>query len=140
MFDVYSCCYHLFKMFKIPRRRVFHFCFVTPSRPQLLLFGVLILSLVWVYKFHGGFAWNEDVDKQFNVHPVLMITGFIFFMGRGEDIRKKLTSILEYGTGWFCVSVCLSVRPLYVDKQFNVHPVLMIIGFIFFMGRGEDNL
>ena len=48
------------------------------------MFGVLILSLVWVHFFRGGFAWREDPAKEFNMHPVLMIAGFIFFMGNGE--------------------------------------------------------
>jgi len=48
---------------------------------EILLFGVLILSLVWVYLFREGFAWNDNLFKQFNLHPVLMITGFIFLSG-----------------------------------------------------------
>ncbi|MPC96604.1 Cytochrome b reductase 1 [Portunus trituberculatus] len=52
---------------------------------EILMFGLLSLVLFWVVYYRGGFAWREDVAKEFNYHPVLMITGFIFFMGHGEE-------------------------------------------------------
>lgn len=52
---------------------------------EILMFGLLSLVLFWVVYYRGGFAWREDVAKEFNYHPVLMITGFIFLMGHGEN-------------------------------------------------------
>jgi len=93
---------------------------------ELLLFGVLILSLVWVYKFHGGFAWNEDVDKQFNVHPVLMITGFIFFMGRAMLVYRlfrcchKAVTKLLHTILLLCAVPCIVVGTIAVFDFHNL--------------------
>ena len=56
---------------------------------QILLHGLVGLVLYWVIKFHTRegetwpFAWREDPSQEFNLHPVLMIIGFIYFMGQG---------------------------------------------------------
>ena len=56
---------------------------------QILLHGALGLVLYWVFMFHRKegatwpFAWREDPQTEFNLHPVLMIAGFIYFMGQG---------------------------------------------------------
>ncbi|XP_037922645.1 probable ascorbate-specific transmembrane electron transporter 2 isoform X3 [Hermetia illucens] len=47
----------------------------------ILLIGVLVLTLFWVIYYRGGFAWTENPTLQFNLHPVLMIAGFITFSG-----------------------------------------------------------
>merc|ERR1712241_1069988 len=57
---------------------------------QILLHGVVGLVLYWVWMFHKGddpsawhpFAWRGDPRKEFNLHPVLMIVGFVYCMGR----------------------------------------------------------
>jgi uncharacterized membrane protein (DUF4010 family) len=48
---------------------------------SLLLLASLTLSLFWVLYYRGGFSWTEDPKKQFNLHPVLMVAGFITFSG-----------------------------------------------------------
>ncbi|CAH1973641.1 unnamed protein product [Acanthoscelides obtectus] len=48
---------------------------------SVLLLGALALTLFWILQYHGGFAWRENPDKQFNLHPVLMVAGFITFSG-----------------------------------------------------------
>ena len=55
---------------------------------QVLLNGAMGLCLYWVIMFHSKdgvpFAWKTDTDLEFNLHPVLMTAGFIYFMGQGE--------------------------------------------------------
>jgi len=55
---------------------------------QILLHGVLGLVFFWIVQYHSKpnspwpFSWKEDPDLEWNLHPVLMITGFIYFMGQ----------------------------------------------------------
>ena len=55
---------------------------------QILLHGVVGLVLFWVIMYHSKdgqpFAWRKDPDLEWNLHPVLMILGFIYFMGQGN--------------------------------------------------------
>ena len=60
---------------------------------QILLHGVVGLVLFWVIQYHSKpgktwpFSWKVDPELEFNLHPFLMIMGFIYFMGQGnEDI------------------------------------------------------
>jgi cytochrome b-561 len=37
---------------------------------------------IWMGAYEdGGYAWNEDPDKQFHYHPTLMAVGLIFLQG-----------------------------------------------------------
>ncbi|XP_069327355.1 plasma membrane ascorbate-dependent reductase CYBRD1 isoform X1 [Eulemur rufifrons] len=47
-----------------------------------LLVGFLsvIFTLVWVLHYRGGLGW-DGTDLEFNWHPVLMVTGFVFIQG-----------------------------------------------------------
>lgn len=47
----------------------------------ILLIGATALTLVWVICYRGGFAWQENPQIQFNLHPVLMVAGFITLSG-----------------------------------------------------------
>lgn len=47
----------------------------------ILLVGALVLVLFWVIYYRQGFAWTENPSLEFNLHPVLMIAGFITFSG-----------------------------------------------------------
>lgn len=47
----------------------------------VLLIGVLVLTVFWIIYYKDGFAWNDDPIRQFNLHPVLMVAGFITFSG-----------------------------------------------------------
>lgn len=42
-----------------------------------------IFVLRWVFYFKEGLAWDGEF-AEFNWHPVLMVTGFIFMQGIGE--------------------------------------------------------
>jgi len=85
---------------------------------SILLLGSLALTLFWVINYHGGFAWREDVKRQFNLHPVLMVAGFITFSG---------FSILLY-------RICRCCRRIYVKLLHMVFHALAIpcvaIGFL----------
>ncbi|XP_066998243.1 lysosomal membrane ascorbate-dependent ferrireductase CYB561A3 isoform X2 [Anabrus simplex] len=48
---------------------------------SLLLLGALTVTVFWVLFYHNGFAWRENPTLQFNLHPVLMVAGFISFSG-----------------------------------------------------------
>uniref|UniRef100_A0A1B0CYR8 Uncharacterized protein n=1 Tax=Phlebotomus papatasi TaxID=29031 RepID=A0A1B0CYR8_PHLPP len=47
----------------------------------IFLIGALVLVIYWAVQHGGGFAWSEDPQKQFNLHPVLMVAGFITLSG-----------------------------------------------------------
>lgn len=93
---------------------------------EVLLFGVLILSLVWVYLFKEGFAWNDDIRKQFNLHPVLMITGFIFLMGNAMLVYRlfrccnKLASKLLHTLLYLLAVPCIVVATIAVFDNHNL--------------------
>merc|ERR1712203_376072 len=58
---------------------------------QILLHGVVGLVLFWVIQYQGKekawpFSWKTDPDLEFNLHPFLMIMGFIYFMGQGNYV------------------------------------------------------
>lgn len=44
----------------------------------------VIFVLIWALHFKEGLAWDGGL-AEFNWHPVLMVTGFIFLQGIGED-------------------------------------------------------
>lgn len=46
-------------------------------------FVAIIFVLRWVLFFKGGLGWDGG-PAEFNWHPVLVVTGFIFLQGIGE--------------------------------------------------------
>jgi len=56
---------------------------------QLLLFGSVILFVYWIIQHEEGFAWTANRGKQFNLHSILMLTGFIFLNGQSMLIYKS---------------------------------------------------
>ncbi|XP_058046696.1 plasma membrane ascorbate-dependent reductase CYBRD1 [Ahaetulla prasina] len=54
-----------------------------------LLLGVLsvVFALVWVLHYREGLAWDGD-SAEFNWHPVLIITGFVFIQGIGIIVYR----------------------------------------------------
>ncbi|XP_060528492.1 plasma membrane ascorbate-dependent reductase CYBRD1 isoform X1 [Cylas formicarius] len=85
---------------------------------SILLLGSLGLTLFWVIQYRQGFAWRDDPVKQFNLHPVLMVAGFITFSG---------FSVLLY-------RICRCCRRIYVKLLHTVFHALAIpcvaIGFL----------
>lgn len=47
----------------------------------LLLIASLTLTLFWIMYYREGFSWDTNPTLQFNLHPVLMVAGFITFSG-----------------------------------------------------------
>ncbi|XP_031347374.1 cytochrome b reductase 1-like isoform X3 [Photinus pyralis] len=86
----------------------------------ILLLGSVGLTIFWVMSYRGGFGWRDanNPEKQFNLHPVLMVAGFITFSG---------FSILLY-------RICRCCRRIYVKLLHTVFHALAIpcvaIGFI----------
>ena len=67
---------------------------------QILLHGELALTLYWIVQYRWdavglpfAFRGKEvgDLDKEWNLHPVLMVTGFIYCMGQGNIKLFKVT-------------------------------------------------
>ncbi|KAJ6771786.1 CYTOCHROME B561-RELATED [Salix koriyanagi] len=59
------------------------------------LFGILafILMLVWLLHYRGGIEYHSDSpDRVFNVHPFLMLCGFIFLVGQAMMAYKTVLS------------------------------------------------
>jgi len=65
---------------------------------QILLHGLIALTLYWVlqYRWDGEgvpFAWRKndktDPEKLWNLHPVLMVTGFIYCMGQAMLVYRS---------------------------------------------------
>ncbi|KAJ0430745.1 putative ascorbate ferrireductase (transmembrane) [Helianthus annuus] len=52
---------------------------------HLLGVSITLLVLYWLLNLREGFAFTSDVKfKIFNLHPLLMILGFIIFSGEGK--------------------------------------------------------
>ncbi|XP_061860659.1 plasma membrane ascorbate-dependent reductase CYBRD1 [Colius striatus] len=43
-------------------------------------FASVVFSLVWVFQYRGGLSWDGSA-REFNWHPILVITGFVFIQG-----------------------------------------------------------
>lgn len=44
----------------------------------------VVCVCVWNSQWRGGFAWDGS-SREFNWHPVLMVTGLVVLYGNGED-------------------------------------------------------
>ena len=46
---------------------------------------MMVLMVLWVVVFRGGFAWTSLPGLQFNWHPVLMVGGLVYLSANGEQ-------------------------------------------------------
>lgn len=44
---------------------------------------LILLTMIWIFYFRGGLAWDSDAGKLFNWHPLLMVIGFVFLYANG---------------------------------------------------------
>ncbi|CAH2211087.1 cytochrome b reductase 1-like isoform X2 [Pararge aegeria] len=85
----------------------------------ILLIGVSALTIFWTFFYREGYGWADDLpEKQFNLHPTLMIAGFITFSG---------FSVLLY-------RICRCFRRIYVKLLHAIFHALafpcIVIGFL----------
>nr|XP_043627090.1 probable ascorbate-specific transmembrane electron transporter 1 [Erigeron canadensis] len=58
---------------------------------HLLVISIISLVLYWLINFREGFALTSPVKmKIFNLHPLLMVLGFIIFSGEAMIIYKAI--------------------------------------------------
>ena len=88
---------------------------------QVLLHGLITLILYWVIQFRWKdgqglpFAWRGTgrvaLEKQWNLHPVLMVTGFIYCMGQGIPTPSMSSSIYQTSFSHACLPVMSLLSP-----------------------------
>ncbi|XP_073309485.1 transmembrane ascorbate ferrireductase 2-like [Primulina huaijiensis] len=70
-----------------------------PIFPLLRLIGITLaaLTIIWTQRFRGGMALvSEDKALIFNVHPVLMLIGFLLLNGEAMIAYKALSGTKEF--------------------------------------------
>ncbi|XP_022659301.1 cytochrome b561-like isoform X1 [Varroa destructor] len=82
---------------------------------EIVLLGVLTVTLFWVFHYEGGVAWTNDIKRQFNLHFILMIVGLIFLNGQAiltyrlfgccRRIYAKLTHAFLFLSAASCVAI-----------------------------------
>ncbi|PWA64087.1 cytochrome b561/ferric reductase transmembrane [Artemisia annua] len=61
---------------------------------QLIVISITTLLLYWLIKLRGGFAFtSDDKMKIFNLHPLLMVVGFIVFSGEAMITYKAIPAM-----------------------------------------------
>nr|XP_032514184.1 cytochrome b reductase 1 isoform X4 [Danaus plexippus plexippus] len=85
----------------------------------VLLIGVSGLTIFWTFFYREGYGWADDIpEKQFNLHPTLMVAGFVTFSG---------FSVLLY-------RICRCFRRIYVKLLHAIFHALafpcIVIGFL----------
>ncbi|KAJ0180614.1 hypothetical protein K1T71_004018 [Dendrolimus kikuchii] len=84
----------------------------------ILLIGVSALTVFWVFYYRDGYDWADTPDRQFNLHPTLMVAGFVTFSG---------FSVLLY-------RICRCFRRIYVKLLHAIFHALafpcIVIGFL----------
>ncbi|XP_064456159.1 plasma membrane ascorbate-dependent reductase CYBRD1-like isoform X2 [Ornithodoros turicata] len=58
---------------------------------EVLLFGTITLTIYWVLNYEGGVKWANDIKRQFNLHYILMVGGFIFLNGQAILVYRSFT-------------------------------------------------
>ncbi|EPS69896.1 hypothetical protein M569_04865, partial [Genlisea aurea] len=105
-----------------------------------------ILVLVWNISFRGGFAWETETKALiFNLHPVLMLIGFIILGGEAiiaykslplKKPQKKLIHLLLHFT-----ALALGILGIYAAfKYHNESNIANLYSFHSWLGIGVITL
>jgi len=99
---------------------------------QILLHGVVGLVLFWIIQYHSKqrepwpFSWKADPDLEFNLHPFLMIMGFIYFMGQAMLMYRtcrccrRIWSKLLHTTFHILAAPCIAIGFVAVYDYHNL--------------------
>ncbi|XP_076045236.1 transmembrane ascorbate-dependent reductase CYB561-like isoform X4 [Oratosquilla oratoria] len=113
------------------------FFYLLVSVAEILLFGIEVLVLIWAYKYRKGFAWTSDPKKEFNFHPVLMITGFIFFMGHSLIVYRQYRccskSATKFVVGFFSFWFLICCEQSTSSFRAALLPIHSSFGIVIFM-------
>jgi len=71
--------------YRAPRYPLTHLFSVSVCALEIFGVGAVTLLAVWLSYFHEGFGWDGAM-KEFNLHPLFMMLGLIFFYSNGEKI------------------------------------------------------
>ncbi|KAJ7415568.1 hypothetical protein WISP_77624 [Willisornis vidua] len=97
----------------------------------LVGFVSVILSLVWVFHYREGLSWDGG-PAEFNWHPVLIITGFVFIQGI-VMWQSLLQTEEQHGGFWGCGRLnkehtCFTTFEIISTKLINDSLMQAIIG------------
>ncbi|KAL2744829.1 cytochrome b reductase 1-like isoform X1 [Vespula maculifrons] len=77
----------------------------------------IILMIVWITQFKGGFSWTSDPNHEFNWHPLLMTIGFVFLYANAmliyriqRNVRKRRLKLIH--TGLMLLIILLTIIAL----------------------------
>ncbi|XP_047356730.1 plasma membrane ascorbate-dependent reductase CYBRD1 isoform X1 [Vespa velutina] len=77
----------------------------------------IILMIVWITQFRGGFSWTSNPSLEFNWHPLLMTIGFVFLYGNAmliyrtqRNVRKRRLKLIH--TGLMSITILLTIIAL----------------------------
>ncbi|KAJ7566762.1 hypothetical protein O6H91_02G117300 [Diphasiastrum complanatum] len=106
--------------------------------------GLIALVLVWQLHFRGGLAWSSSNKEHiFNIHPVLMLAGFIFLSSEvyksspGTKLFKKavhltLNSVALVAAGIGITAAFKYHNALSIDNLYSLHSWLGLVTVGFF--------
>ncbi|XP_071538936.1 plasma membrane ascorbate-dependent reductase CYBRD1-like isoform X2 [Panulirus ornatus] len=87
---------------------------------EILMFGLLSLVLFWSVYYRGGFGWRDEVHLEFNFHPVLMICGFVFFLGHAMLVYRLFRCCNKLTAKILHTFLCLMAVPCIVVATITV--------------------
>ncbi|XP_015188411.1 PREDICTED: cytochrome b reductase 1 [Polistes dominula] len=78
---------------------------------------LIILMIVWITEFRGGFSWTSNPSLEFNWHPLLMTIGFVVLYANAmliyrtqRNVRKRRLKLMH--TGLMVLTILLTVIAL----------------------------
>ncbi|KAI3497981.1 hypothetical protein L1887_33653 [Cichorium endivia] len=132
---------------------------------QLLVISIAALVLYWLTSFREGFALSSSTKmKIFNLHPLLMLLGFVIFSGEAMIAYKAIPAprkavkiihltlhLIALATGIFGVYAVFKFHDeLKIPHMYTLHSwigmstmclfgVQLIVGFVTFLFPGVES-